>query len=46
MQRIMANLGPHRMRAPVAFLNEIAARFGPVTDVPEVLGIADADMSA
>lgn len=62
MQKLMANLGPPRMRGPVAFLNEIAAELGVepvpslaalmlgdltlVTDVPEVLGISDADMSA
>jgi len=62
MQKLMANFGPPRMRAPVAFLNEIAAELGVepvpslaalmlgdltlVTDVPEVLGVSDACMSA
>ncbi|MDM0105806.1 hypothetical protein QTH97_12740 [Variovorax sp. J22R24] len=61
MQKFMANLGPPRMRAPVAFLNEMAAEYGVepvpslaalmlgdltlVTDVPQVLGISDADMT-
>ena len=60
--KMMANLGPPRMRGPVAFLNEIAAELGVepvpslaalmlgdltlVTDVPEVLGISEAVMSA
>ncbi|MGJ7506840.1 hypothetical protein [Variovorax sp. GT1P44] len=62
MQRFMANAGPPRLRAPVAFLNEIATELGVepvpslaalmlgdltlVTDVPGVLGIPDADMTA
>lgn len=60
--KMMANLGPPRMRGPVAFLNEIAAELGVehvpslaalmlgdltlVTDVPEVLGVSEAAMSA
>lgn len=62
IQKMMANLGPARMRGPVAFLNEIAAELGVepvpslaalmlgdltlVTDVPEVLGVSEAAMSA
>ncbi|MDM0074062.1 hypothetical protein QTH90_06695 [Variovorax sp. J2P1-59] len=62
MQKFMANIGPPRMRGPVAFLNEVATELGVepvpslaalmlgdltlVTDVPEVLGISDADMTA
>lgn len=62
MQKFMANLGPPRMRGPVAFLNDMAAELGVepvpslaalmlgdltlVTDVPEILGVSDADMTS